>query len=218
MDVHNLVTKRLRELYGKGTQVLAAAKSDGMGGYYLVDTQRASQWKISCLNILQRAFGEESLHSKEYVKATEQLDYESVKIGNSILMAALDDLEGGYLADVRRLMEADLFSEFLDQAEHLLSIGYYQAAAVVAGCVLEDALRKMCQQNPDIELPDKPKLSWMNDRLKEHNVYNNLTHKRITANSDIRNKAAHGQWEEFDKDDVKEMMSSIKAFMEKYFG
>ncbi|HAH49674.1 MAG TPA: DUF4145 domain-containing protein, partial [Planctomycetaceae bacterium] len=142
----------------------------------------------------------------------------SMEIANNILIAALDDMRGGYLVGMKELVEAEIFSDFMDQAEELYSKGYHPAAAVVAGCVLEDALRKLCEQQSKIELRDKPKLSWMNDRLKEHDIYNMLTHKKITANAELRNKAAHGEWEEFDKDDVKEMMSSINTFMQKHFG
>lgn len=54
-----------------------------------------------------------------------------------MLRAAKDDYENGYLFDTRTLIEADVFDEFIEQAEELFKKGYYQPAAVIAGCVLK---------------------------------------------------------------------------------
>ena len=94
-------------------------------------------------------------------------DYSSgskMKRSLGILKAAYEDYLAGALFDVRRLIEAELFDDFLDQAEHLSSAGYYQVGAVVPGCVLEDGLRKLCTQN-QIAIPAKPKLDSMNAEL-----------------------------------------------------
>ena len=40
------------------------------------------------------------------------------------LRAAKDDYEQGYLFNTRILIEAEVFDEFLEQAEHLLDSGY----------------------------------------------------------------------------------------------
>jgi hypothetical protein len=54
------------------------------------------------------------------------------------------------------------------------------AAAVIAGTVLETALRQLC-------------LDRMNADLAKAGVYNSLMQKRITALAAIRNRAAHGK-------------------------
>ena len=215
MKAEERIIERLEELSNFGMDLVAERKAAEYGDPI---NRAAIQWKISSLNILKCAFGENSIHYKEFKKEVDDFSNCPVQKGNYILIAALDDMRGGYLVDMKELVEAEIFSDFMDQAEELFSKGYHPAAAVVAGCVLEDALRKLCELQSEIELPDKPKLSWMNDRLREHDVYNLLTHKRITANADLRNKAAHGEWKEFDKDDVREMMSSINIFMQKHFG
>ncbi len=217
MEAEERIIKRLGEMIDIG-QKLSDDISEAVHfeRYDLSYEGTISQWRMSSLNILLLGFGENSIHYKEFVKEVDKRPI-SLEISNNILFAALDDMKGGYLVGMKELVEAEIFSDFMDQAEELFSKGYHPAAAVVAGCVLEDALRKMCEQHPDIELPDKPKLNSMNDDLRKHNVYNLLTYKKITANADIRNKAAHGKWEEFEKSDVKEMMSSIKTFVEKHF-
>ncbi len=53
------------------------------------------------------------------------------------------EIEGGWLTGVRNLITADISSDFIEMAEHLLKEGYEDAAAVITGSVLEDSLRKL---------------------------------------------------------------------------
>jgi hypothetical protein len=115
------------------------------------------------------------------------------------------------------LIEAEVFGDFLEQAEHLLKNGYYGPAAVITGCVLEDGLRKLCQRN-NVSLPAKATIDPMNVELAKAGIYNTLSQKRITALADIRNKAAHGKWSEFNDEDVRQMISQVRSFMEDHFG
>ena len=143
-------------------------------------------------------------------------DFTPVKRGLGILRADKDDYENGYLFDTKTLIEAEVFDEFLEQAEELFKKGYYQPAAVIAGCVLEDGLRKLCVRN-SITLPAKATIDPMNVELSKAGIYTKLVQKKITALADLRNKAAHGEWSEFTKKDVEDMIRDVRRFMEVYF-
>jgi hypothetical protein len=108
-----------------------------------------------------------------------------------------------------------VFDDFLEQAQHLFDQGYYQPAAVLAGGVLEDSLRKLSDRN-NITLPTKPKLDSMNAELAKKGVYNVLVQKRVTWLADIRNKAAHGLWSEFTVQDVEAMLRQVRDFVTDY--
>jgi hypothetical protein len=133
-----------------------------------------------------------------------------------VLLAAQEDYEKDALFDVKRVIEADVFNDFLEQAEHLLSPGYHQPAAMIAGSVLEDGLRKLCLR-ASVALPDTPKLDWMNAQLAKQGRYNTLTQKKVTALADIRNNAAHGKWIEFTTADVQTMIRDVRDFMERHY-
>lgn len=221
MTLESSVTDRLRELLELGEEVLATRKKPGRGmiGFdSFVDSELANQWFTSSQNLLQRAFGESSSHYVNFseIPGNQGLSLSPVRRGQGILRAALEDFEGGYLFEIRRLVEAEVFADFLEQAEELLDAGYVAPGAVVAGCVLEDGLRKLCRAN-GVAIPEKPKLDRMNADLAKANVYNKLVQKRITAIADIRNNAAHGNWDEFDADDVKDMIQWIAKFTEEHF-
>ncbi len=162
-------------------------------------------------------FGITSEHYKNFSSQSHnKLTYSPVYRAQGVLKAAHEDLERGYLFDLRRLIEAEVFDDLLEQADALLTAGYYHPAAVVSGCVLEDGLRKLCIAN-GVPLPDRPKLDSMNAELAKAGLYTKLTQKRITAIADIRNSAAHGKSDQFSRQDVDEAVTWIRNFMEAQF-
>jgi len=219
MNADDRILNRLNELIALGRKVLGTRRAPAPNHITsdFVDVQLTNQWMVSSLNLLEASFGETSVHYQR-MKSLES-DYPKWPHANQafgVLLAAKDDLESGALFTVRSLIEAELFDEFLEQAEHLHASGYFQPAAVVAGSVLEDGLRKLCTRNK-IEIGDSPKLDTMNAALAKQTVYNKLTQKRVTALADIRNNAAHGKWDEFDSEDVDAMIRDVRRFMEENF-
>jgi hypothetical protein len=59
-----------------------------------------------------------------------------------ILRALRADYAAGYPGTVEELIHADLFSDFLKMAEHLLNQGYKDPSAVLIWSVLEEHLRR----------------------------------------------------------------------------
>lgn len=134
----------------------------------------------------------------------------------SVLMALRADYAAGHLRSIKELIHADVFSDFLEMADHLIEQGYKDAAAVIAGSVLEEHLRKLCDKNGiDLKKPDgtPKKADTMNSELAGANVYSKLDQKNITAWLDLRNKAAHGKYSEYTKDQVALLIQSVRDFI-----
>ena len=219
MKLDQKIRDRLDELIQMGDRVLATQQDPGPNviGDDRVDSQLAYQWATSVQNLLLRVFGQDSQHYKNFTERVgKYVSYSPVYQAQGILKAAKDDYVNDQLFELRQTIEAELFDDFLEQAEHLLSSGYYQPAAVVAGCVLENGLRKLCNKH-GITLAPKPKIDSMNADLAKAGVFSKLVQKRITTLADIRNKAAHGGWNEFTSDHVKEMVAAVRRFMEEHF-
>lgn len=213
------ILKRFDEMVALGREVLATRRAPAPNHMTsdFVDVQRANQWFTSSLSLVSRAIGEDSEHYAAMKRHfTDYPKYPDVQQGLGTLLAAQDDFKTGALFQIKALITAEVFDEFLEQAEALYSAGYFGPAAVIAGAVLEDALRKICIHR-DIELPEKPKLDWMNARLAKAGVFNSLTQKKITALADIRNSAAHGKWDAFESSDVAGMIEWTRDFMQKNF-
>ena len=216
------IVDRLQELIRSGEEVKRTVYDPRIQnplyqGDYGVDYELAYQWGASCLNLLSRVFGKDSAYYESFDAQSRELHFYTRTIqALGTLKAAKNDYEQGYLCNVRTLIEAEVFDDFLEQSRHLLDSNYYQPAAVVTGSVLEDGLRKLCVKH-EIPLPAKPKLDTINANLAKQGVYNKLMQKRIRTLADIRNKAAHGEWDEFTKADVEDMLRSTRQFMETYF-
>jgi hypothetical protein len=57
----------------------------------------------------------------------------------------------------------------------------------------------------------------MNSELAKKAVYSKLVQKKITTIADLRNSAAHGKWDEFDRSDVEAMLRDVRDIMTKHF-
>jgi hypothetical protein len=125
-----------------------------------------------------------------------------------VLNAIEHDLENGLLEKVTHLVAADIFSNFLEMAEHLLDEGYKDAATVMIGSVLEEHLRQLCH-NHGIDthyiskgdsMPKKANL--INDDLRKEGVYGPIEQKQVLAWLGIRNSAAHGRYSDYTPEQV----------------
>ena len=127
------------------------------------------------------------------------------------LRAVKEDIEGGYLQKIRSLLEAEVFSDFLDMAQHLHDTGYRPPSAFLAGAVLEDGLRKIAEAHT-IQLKPKETISSLNDKCRDV-VYNQLVWRKIQVWGDIRNKADHGKFDQYLEDDVSAMIDGVQSFL-----
>ncbi|PUA44291.1 DUF4145 domain-containing protein [Pseudomonas protegens] len=170
-------------------------------------------WGVKARSLIERTCGENSSHLQTFNKAEEHSSYDSnvdrLTRMSAVFLAAKEDYEGGYLNSLRNLVQADVFTNELEQAEELLKSGYATAAAVIAGVVLETTLRDLCTTH---EL-EHGSLNKMNDDLAKAGAYNASQKKRITALAAIRNSAAHGKPEEFTAADVRGMIDDVERFL-----
>jgi hypothetical protein len=132
-----------------------------------------------------------------------------------ILSAMRKAYDAGYLATVSELIHADVFADFVEMAAYLLSEGYKDPAAVVIGSVLEEHLRQLSVKNGILtSTAGKPKTAdQLNADLAGKGAYSKLDQKSITSWLDLRNKAAHGKYGEYTKEQVDLMLQGIQNFM-----
>jgi len=209
MIMEELVRQRFCELDKRATEDILGTGPDGSPS---VDSETCHGWATSVLSLLQRVFGEDSVHyrlfSDQYGKFLGYVwEFEACR---GVFRAAKEDYEGGYLFNVRSLIKAELLSDdILDQAKALLAHGYKDSACILAGVALEATLKEMCGRS-GIELGKSDK---MNADLCKAEKYNMAKQKQITAWIDLRNKAAHGEWNTYDRADVDALVEGIERFV-----
>jgi len=139
-----------------------------------VDNQLFNELKIKVKNLIVNVCGKESEHYKGLIEL-ERINYagnyghfSSLK---SVFNAAKEDFLGGYLVSIKNIVQAELFDNELEQAKELLDKGFFIAAAVIAGVVLETRVRELCKEN-NIPISEREKLNKMNENLAKAGIYN----------------------------------------------
>ncbi len=216
----DLYTKRFGELHAQLDTLLASQKQvydEYLGRSKLeIEHDALLEWTVKARNLIANGCGAESEHLRAFTKNENTGMYGTylgtLKSLKAVFLAAKEDYEGGYLKNIRELIRAELFDSELDQARALLGAGYFNAAAVVAGVVLETSIRSLC----DSAGVTPGKVEKMNADLVKAGTYNVLVQKRITAMAAIRNAAAHGKTEEFSADDVAQLIEEVERFVASY--
>ena len=220
MTAPDLISKRFGDLITEGRKILVQHAWNG--SLYPARHPPADaylRFRTVAMNLVRRSCGEKSDHYRELRRLADSKGSANSSfflahvIG--VVEAAKSDFDSGLLFDMRALITAEVFADFIDQAEHLLKAKYYVPAASLAGAVLEDTLRTLCDKN-GISIPGKTKIDRLNAELAREEVYNKLTQKRITALADIRNNADHGHFNKFRREDVEDMVKWIRLFTADY--
>ncbi len=217
MKIQDLV-KRIDELIAMGNDVLSTGQTDE-DGYTYVNTGAIKSFRSSGLSFIERVYQNKHPHYIEFDSNTKGFYSDDVDIGISILQGIKTEIDGGWLFSIKGLVTAEVFADFLEMAEYLLKENYKDPSAVMAGSVLEEHIRQLCiKNNIDIEEEKHGKLipikaDRLNSELTKNTVYSKLDQKMVTAWLDLRNKAAHGKYEEYTKEQVSTMMQGITEFI-----
>ncbi|GAA0473988.1 hypothetical protein [Streptomyces olivaceiscleroticus] len=137
----------------------------------------------------------------------------------SIALGLRDDLKAGWTESVVEMVHADTHSDYLEMAESLLTSGHKDAAAVIAGTALEVHVRALCAKNgvdTTLSSGGPMKADAMNTELKKKDVYTETQRKQVSAWMGLRNSAAHGDYGDYDKQQVQLLVDGTRYFMLKY--
>ncbi|QXU43255.1 hypothetical protein [Pedobacter sp. D749] len=213
------IKARIDELILFGEEVLKTQRPSAEFIRASVNNQMFNELRSVGLSFLQTVFNNgHPIYIEFDAKAKLSTPHDTVSaIG--ILKAAKREIDGGWLFSLKELLSAEIFSDFLEMAEHLLDEDYKDPAAVMIGSVLEEHLRQQAINNSialEIQKPDKTipkKADTLNSELASQGIYNKLDQKSITAWLDLRNKAAHGKYREYSKEQVNLMYQGVVNFI-----
>ncbi|HUU46607.1 MAG TPA: DUF4145 domain-containing protein [Acidobacteriota bacterium] len=179
---------------------------------FFVDKAIFHRWATAVLSLLARACGEESVHFTNFSEKYRVFKGygEEARSCLGIFEAAREDYEGGYLFTVRSLVKSEILTgDVLEQAVELLGAGYKDPACVLAGVALESSLKELCLR---CGIPEG-KMDRMNVDLCKAGTYNMAKQKQITAWTDLRNKGAHGEFNEYDMNQVSSLVEGVQQFI-----
>ena len=210
---------RLQELINVGDSITYdkyLMRKSGQSYADGTDSKALHAWLNNVSNILNTLFGPQSPQVKHFIAVLPDNSLGLVEHTHHIypiigvLQGALDDLEHGFLIGQEFLIAGDVFDSVLEQAKYLVDTGYKDPAAVLARVVLEDALKRIARAEG---IDDTLRASQLNDELRKASRYHRPQWRRIQAWLDVGNAAAHGKFDEYTADDVKNAINGIEQFL-----
>ena len=170
---------------------------------------KKTRWQTACLHILEKTFGIKNIYYKNFQKSTSYSDNSQLDWGVELMKGAKEEIEKGFLYNIKYLVSADFFNSIIEQATYLLESGFKDAAAVYGRVIIENTLKDLAKRKT-VKVPNKIKLSELNQLLKKEKIYPQHMWRSIQAQIDIGNSAAHGKFDEYDDKAVSDMLTWIK--------
>lgn len=190
-----------------------------------VDDDDFIRIKTRSLAALRRIVGEKSDYFLQFSSIIKKVPfsvhgkYDTFRNMMAVIRALHEDFSGGFLDNYDDVIRGVLFDDFLEQAEYLCNEDYKDAAAVIAGSTLESHLRKLCLNNQiDIHFQKNsrkiPKnTNRLKDDLSSQGIISKTMKKQVTLWLDIRNNAAHGNYNEYTKEQVSVFIQGLRVFI-----
>ena len=216
MNTEDLL-KRVDQLIGTGHMALSTKQSDSHGNAWL-DCAPITGFRAAGLSFINYVYGKQHPYYEEFEDNTNGAVPSNAECGIKILEAIKSEIDGGWLFKLKELVASEFFADFIEMAEHLLDTGYKDPAAVICGSVLEEHLRQLCIKNGiPVEVEKKEKMKpltadQLNADLARSEVYSKLDQKNVIAWIDLRNKAAHGKYGEYNNEQVEIMINGVTEF------
>ncbi len=233
-NILNKYLNRFDELISEGESIEQLSLQEGGIDCLNHHFQSFITWKTKYISLFDQIITGNSAHQsliKELNTPEPANKIDSVYRGIlvrciSYLKAIKSDLQNGFLQDLALEIEAEIAADYMGQSEQLLGEGQsgkydHIPAAVLAGAVLEKTLRTLCskQEPPIITVNSRGSKITLNpliDELKKAGLFNELKAKQLRAWADIRNAAAHGEFDNFNRNDVEGMIQGVNNFLSTY--
>ncbi len=188
--------------------------------FSLTQITQITDLQMRCITAIEKAAGRNSTYFERVMKMSmeKKKPYYQVACQIGVAKALLSDIENGYLQSFEEIIHGDLFADYVEMAAHLVENEYKDPAAVLAGNTLEVHLRQLCKKHGVAAEPDgkMKKTQTLNQDLVKAGAYTKFYQKSITAWLDIRNNAAHGKYDKYTAGQVKDLISFVRGFIEKY--
>lgn len=203
MNIEDAARSRIQQLMMQGCE-LAQGNENGA-----VRDDRQQQecigWLISAQHIIKNVCQGLDTPYLEHAERIASTGYGfTVNLGvgemTALLRHLLADAEAGLLSSVVDRARAETFDDFLDHADHYLHEDRKNESGVIAGVVFEDTIRRICRR---LGMAEKGvKIDNLISDLAKAGELSGTKAKRARTAADVRTKASHAQWDEFDRSDV----------------
>lgn len=213
---------KLDALMSKASAIapLPEGKQPYGGGPVWVESRPFWEWRAQALALLSSILPDDHTYVQQFASAVEMGNREKpdegrIQAGLGILTAVREDIADGSLARLPALISGEIFSDFMEMAQHLHEEGYVHAAASIAGAVVEDALRRTLRNRHQRATGN---LESMNQVALDKGIYERVVFMQVKVWIAIRNHADHGNWDAVEQSAVAAMIRDIPTFLAERLG
>lgn len=218
MKIQDQLLQQIEEIHREFLSLRKESKHDDVSD---LPDAKVIRFNTRARALIPRVSGDHSTYTKQCEEIIEHGGYPGYLARSlfGVIDSLKADVQAGYLESQKELIHAELFSDFLEMAQHLLDEGFKDASAVIAGSSLEAHLRQLATKaRVEVETVVQgraiaKKADRLNSDLANAGIYSKLDQKSITAWLDLRNKAAHGHYDDYEKNQVLLMISGIRDFI-----
>lgn len=182
--------------------------SDNAGRIWFIRASRLLSDFLAPNDPFRRAVEQESIRGSPIVI------FVHVRNAAEILQALRDDIASGNFGSVATIAYEQVTSELLDQADYLFEAGFHIPAATLTGAALEEGLRQIAVVH-HLQWEGRSSIASLNHLLSDASVYSSIVEKQIELWNTVRNKADHGELDQFGKEDVRGMLKGVRGFLSK---
>src|SRR3989344_9348781 len=120
------ILNRIDELVHKGEQAKNhyVPSPPNTIGLDHVDYTVFHEWKSNSENLILKVTGKNNHYYKNFLGVVQKSQVGDIESGIGILKALQEDIQSGFLLDVKELAIAEVFTDFLEMAKHLLTANY----------------------------------------------------------------------------------------------
>lgn len=215
MNIEDEAAERFEALATEGEQLIP----DQLAIPILIqddDSWIFSAWRTRCLAALHAYLPDSHSGVREFEREAAISKPAPASTGVGIMRGlAIAAKEGHLFQRATNLIAAEVFSDFLEMADHLVKANHHHAAASLVGAALEDALRRIAT-NHKIKCGKRDGLDALNRALAREGVYNAIEQRQIDAWREIRNAADHGRFEDVQPEQVRTMVTGVRDFIGRY--
>jgi len=134
-----------------------------------------------------------------------------------LIVAAAETRLDGIFSNMRGLLQVEILDRELDTAAELLRAGHVRASGAVAGVALERHLAQTFVARNLSLRKTKPTIADWNDALRNAEVYDTPTWRRVQHLADLRNLCVHPKSREPTHEEVEDLLRGATTIIKTVF-
>ncbi len=210
--------QELKEKYIERIGILIEASSEAtfLNDETLVSSimyvEKYGKWRMDVLQVLR------NLRLDTYVKEFEQIssmNHVNAGLCIGMLQSIKESLEQGFFEDLETQVQISTYANFLELADHYLSEGDKNFAAVAASVALEDGMRKIARKN-GIDVKDSTTLGVLIGQFRDKKVLSPLDIPVLSNLKATRDAASHANFDEIDIAHVSTLIRDTTRLLSTY--